>query len=221
MSKKDCVYIARLLNESDMGAAKKLASESKEKKRRLITKDDVLGGSIRNVQISSVDTRNMIDENGAFFFYADNIPELQEAIEVLKKQPKDPFAFLNREAGIANENDTFGGGRQKVLYAAVPGDRFYKFAESGKYISTGEGEYVDEDDNAYFLNEAVVGMSALKLWNITGVKFEMKTVNSFLGKSGQSSEYFIAKNLRENAENDTFVQNGWGKGNSGNDGNEM
>ena len=219
MRKNDYVYIARLLSDSDLKAAKKLASKSKE--RKPITKDDVLGGSIRNVQVSSVDTRNMIDENGAFFFYADNFYELQEAIDVLMQQPKDALTFFNKKAGIDNENDTFGGGREKVLFAAIPGDRFDKLAQNGRYIATGEGEYIDEDDNAHYINEAVVGMSALKLWNITGVNFQIKTANSFLGKSGQSSEYFIAKNLRENAGNDSFVQNGWGKGNGGNDGNEM
>ena len=131
------------------------------------------------------------------------------------------MTFFNRKAGIDNENDTFGGGRQKVLYSAIPGDRFYKLAESGRYIATGEGEYIDEDDNAHYVNEAVIGMSALKLWNITGIDFEMKSVNSFLGKSGAKQDFFIAKSLRENAGNDAFVHHGWGRGNSGNDSNEM
>ena len=210
MSNREYVYIARLLKPEDMRAASKLVSQSKQNYRRKIKISDVIGGPIKNVQASSVDTSKMIDENGAFFFYADNFYELQEAIDVLRQQPKDAMTFFNRKAGIDNENDTFGGGRQKVLFAAVPSERFYKFAESGKYVATGEGQYTDEDDNAYFFGESVIGMTALKVWQMTGVNFEMKTVNSFLGISGARKEEFIAKHFRDSS--DTF---GWG--NSGKD----
>ena len=213
MSNNNCIYIVRLLNPEDVSAASKLVSQSKEKYRSKIKRSDVIGGPIKDVQASSVDTSKMIDENGAFFFYSDNFYELQEAIDVLMQQPKDAMTFFNRKAGIENENDTFGGGRLKVLFAAVPSERFYKFAESGKYVATGEGQYTDEDDNAYFFGECVIGMTALKAWQMTGVNFEMKTVKSFLGRSGERKEEFIAKHFRDSS--DTFVHNGWG--NSGKD----
>lgn len=220
MSKNDYVYIARLLSDSDMIAAKKLVSKSKEKARRNLTKEDVLGGPIKDVACD-IDVRNMVDYNGAAFFYSDDLGGLMLAIDVLNQQNCDTLTYFNNRAGIDNEKNTPDNKTKKVLYAAIPSDRFNKFADDGKYIATGEGEYIDKNESVYSLKEAVIGVTMLSVWNRTGVNFEMKSLNSFLGKSGQSSEYFIAKNLRENAGNDSFVQNGWGKGNGGNDGNEM
>lgn len=98
--------------------------------------------------------------NHAFFFYGDSLDEVEYAISILAKEPKDMQGFLNAENGVAELEDCLADGREYLLVMEADADIVAEMCDTG-LIGTGSCEYGPDYERTE-LNEMILGDEAIR-----------------------------------------------------------
>ena len=98
--------------------------------------------------------------NHSFFFYGDNLDEIQRSISILAKEPRDMEGFLMSDRGVETIDDCFAADRTHMMVIKMPLETFEEMCATG-LIGTGSCEY-GPDYEKEELDEAILGDAALR-----------------------------------------------------------